>query len=52
LSAGLKGDDLPVIHPDALVDAQEELDQIAPINAVTRLEELIAEARTQRRDRD
>ena len=51
-SAGPGGGDLPAIHPDALVDAREELDRIAPINAVTRLEELIAEARTQRRDRD
>ena len=51
-SAGPGDDDLPAIHPDALVDAREELDQIAPMNAVTRLEELIAETRTQRRDRD
>lgn len=44
-------DDAPHVDPDALIEAREELDQIAPFNSVTRLEELIAEARIQRRDR-
>jgi hypothetical protein len=47
-----RDDDAPALHPDALVDAREELDQIAPLNAVTRLEELIAEAKARQRDRD
>lgn len=42
------GDQLE-IDPDALLAAREELDEIAPLNAVTRLEELIAEARIHRR---
>jgi hypothetical protein len=44
-------DDPSAIDPDALIEAREELDQIAPFNSVTRLEELIAQARTQRRGR-
>jgi len=43
------GDDLAAVHPDTLVEAREELEQISPFNSVTRLEELIAEARIQRR---
>lgn len=39
------------VDPDALVAAREELDRIAPFNSLTRLEELIAEARTRRHDR-
>jgi hypothetical protein len=42
--------DQPRVHPDALVEAREELDQIAPFNAVTRLEALIAETETRHRD--
>jgi len=44
-------DDASTADPDALVAAREELDKIAPFNSVTRLEELIAEARTRRHDR-
>lgn len=43
------GDDLSAIPADALVEAREELDQIAPFSSVSRLDELIAEARIQRR---
>ncbi len=43
--------DPPTSRVDALVDARDELDAIAPLNAVSRLEELIAEARMQRRGR-
>ena len=48
---GPTGEDPSSVDPDALIEAREELDQIAPFNSVTRLEELIAEARIQRRGR-
>lgn len=41
-------EDPSVVDPDALVEAREELDEIAAFNSVTRLEELTAEARIQR----
>jgi hypothetical protein len=41
-------EDPSVVDPDALVEAREELDQIAAFNSVTRLEELTTEARIQR----
>lgn len=44
----LSGDDLSALPADALVEAREELDQIAPFSSVSRLDELIAEARIQR----
>lgn len=39
----------PVLDPDLLVSAREELDQVAPVTSVSRLEELTTEAR-QRHD--
>lgn len=39
------------VDPDVLVEAREEVDRMGPFNSVTRLEELIAEARIQRRGR-
>jgi hypothetical protein len=45
------GDDLSGVHPDALIEARDELDKVAPFNSVSQLEELIAEARIQRRGR-
>jgi hypothetical protein len=50
-TAGRSPDDAATVHPDALLDAREELDRITPFNSVTRLQELTAEARTQRRGR-
>ena len=44
-------DDLSAFDPDVLVAALEELDEITQFNSMTRLEELIAEARNQHRDR-
>lgn len=38
-------------HPDAVVDARDELARITPFNSVTHLEELVAETRIRRRDR-
>lgn len=43
------GDDVTALPADALIEAREELDQIAPFSSVNRLDELIAEARIQRR---
>lgn len=43
------GDDLSALPADALVEAREELDRITPFSSVSRLDELIAEVRMQRR---
>lgn len=50
--SGSPDDDASTVDPELLIEAREELDQIARLNSVTRLEELTSEARVQRRGRD
>jgi hypothetical protein len=44
-------DEDSALDTDALLEAHDELDQVAPFNSVTRLEDLAAEARRHHRDR-